>query len=1288
MKFWRRNSAITHSIASFMTMWMMIMPGVMTFTQAYADQLTQEAKKGQDTGANFLLNYSPPTVNDGMSPVDPADYLDGGGNLINEIYSRELFPGYNPYDTTSQDALEALGENPEDLTTQGFGQSLTLGSGTDENSLAYQALDDSAANPNDYDLRTDDFLDVTREIVSGDATILDEILTGCTDQVTAGSADPDVTTHLADIWTCSQAPVGAPDTCTVERDFTLVPIETRTVYTAAVAGASPYCGAGLDVDHWGPRGWSAHDLQSNGASLCASSSATAPTNDYYGQATVDLGLGPSANWLSSKFCGDFGGAAPTATACDATARYHEHLCRAGVTNPNPARGGYGTCSGPEPGSPDLFNDPVDYTGCDVDRIEYCRGVRQEFQEECKNDCDQVGAEHWSLFQGAPNTSGGLCQVRDQSAFFPDFSAYPSFEGLSIFYQYEWIPGEPGIDERRVWADYYCGTHAGRTPAEIEQACLTSANDFEIQCRNTVGNGPGAPIGWITSMNVTGGGSGNCSPFQESGAPPFTYSGCPSGREDSCIVLRERHFEACLGESPPPTLMNGTETLTGAAIGTGGESTEAIYGTSVSVTQDPIEPTAHGLIAGQYVIASHLVSGSDVVDSAINYGGSYSTNWDYDFTATVVDASEFSVQATLYEIQSNGFTFTGCEQGDVENLTSGFCAGSMTCTDYTPPCRIVDGVEVCEATSPTDGIAEVLSPWNDFANGIPEMCWAADVEITDCTIAHDCFTSGECVNDCGDLPPELQPACEAPPCWIDANGVEICLDNTAENWVDNLGDAGFVDDCAELLARPECALLPEVTCVEGMEDPLDPLNINSCQLRKRFFDCGYDVTYPGNPGDEQVDTTCEAEIRCLGDECTNTVQESNPDFVRAATATTVINEFQKDVSCSIEGDPSSCVIFEGADSRCKEPRGSYLGIIPDCCKEAREAGAVAGDFTQYMQLAAYSWRLAQDPIVAQYMSGLAGSSALEGVSNGVGALQRASSSVGSAISNGFNSALQWAGFSPAETASNAVDVATDLGSSATGFGPIQQFIATGVNNFLDTVGLDALGDSLFSTTSEGLVTDWASSGLGQMVGSALSVIGLIYTVYNILKLLGSIFFACEEEELAFGIQLNNRACHYVGDYCSKKVTLGVLGGSKCVIETQTYCCFSSPLPRIINEQVRLQGIGPDWGTAKAPNCDGIPISELENVDWSLVDLSEWEAIMFEAGLVPNPGSPPLNFIPTERHPGDSSGGSNDGVDSVSTNIDTINTIAPDGDEARFLLDSEPFAQPDSELMPWYCTGSGC
>lgn len=87
------------------------------------------------------------------------------------------------------------------------------------------------------------------------------------------------------------------------------------------------------------------------------------------------------------------------------------------------------------------------------------------------------------------------------------------------------------------------------------------------------------------------------------------------------------------------------------------------------------------------------------------------------------------------------------------------------------------------------------------------------------------------------------------------------------------------------------------------------------------------------------------------------------------------------------------------------------------------------------------------------------------------------------------------------------------------------------------------------------------------------------------------------------------CHYVGEYCSEKI-LGT-----CVQKKQTYCCFSSPLARIIQEQGRAQ-LGKSFGSAKSPNCSGLTPDEFQKIDWDKVDLSEYISLEVNEKITPN------------------------------------------------------------------------
>ena len=97
-------------------------------------------------------------------------------------------------------------------------------------------------------------------------------------------------------------------------------------------------------------------------------------------------------------------------------------------------------------------------------------------------------------------------------------------------------------------------------------------------------------------------------------------------------------------------------------------------------------------------------------------------------------------------------------------------------------------------------------------------------------------------------------------------------------------------------------------------------------------------------------------------------------------------------------------------------------------------------------------------------------------------------------------------------------------------------------------------------------------------------------------------SCNAEEKELQIKKEGKKCHEVGEYCSKKISLGF--AKICVRESKSYCCFSSTLARIIGEQGREQLTDIDWGTPENPNCRGFTVEEFQRLDLSQMDLTEF------------------------------------------------------------------------------------
>jgi conjugal transfer mating pair stabilization protein TraN len=119
--------------------------------------------------------------------------------------------------------------------------------------------------------------------------------------------------------------------------------------------------------------------------------------------------------------------------------------------------------------------------------------------------------------------------------------------------------------------------------------------------------------------------------------------------------------------------------------------------------------------------------------------------------------------------------------------------------------------------------------------------------------------------------------------------------------------------------------------------------------------------------------------------------------------------------------------------------------------------------------------------------------------------------------------------------------------------------------------------------------------------SLAIAVVIYVVMSLTS--------CNESEGKLAMKEGAGLCHTIGSYCSS--CLRILGFCvSCVENTTGKCCFNSKLARIINEQGRLQ-FSKGWGGAQSPDCSGFTIAQLQSLDFSSMDLTE-----FYASIVPS------------------------------------------------------------------------
>ena len=102
-------------------------------------------------------------------------------------------------------------------------------------------------------------------------------------------------------------------------------------------------------------------------------------------------------------------------------------------------------------------------------------------------------------------------------------------------------------------------------------------------------------------------------------------------------------------------------------------------------------------------------------------------------------------------------------------------------------------------------------------------------------------------------------------------------------------------------------------------------------------------------------------------------------------------------------------------------------------------------------------------------------------------------------------------------------------------------------------------------------------LGHQGAALFSTISTIYTAYVVTMMMIKLIWKCTPPEFEMNAKRHLKNCTYLGSYC-KTDAIGL-----CVEKREAYCCFNSPLSRIIQEQVRPQ-LGMSWGSSEAPQCD--------------------------------------------------------------------------------------------------------
>ncbi|MDD3580105.1 MAG: conjugal transfer protein TraN [Desulfobacca sp.] len=407
------------------------------------------------------------------------------------------------------------------------------------------------------------------------------------------------------------------------------------------------------------------------------------------------------------------------------------------------------------------------------------------------------------------------------------------------------------------------------------------------------------------------------------------------------------------------------------------------------------------------------------------------------------------------------------------------------------------------------------------------------------------------------------------CWTDPQGEVHCPENTGDRR----------DTCGELENNPNCVYVRQ-ECIEGAEDP----DTGTCYAWTVIYDCGYNVDI--DEFQTEMGYMCDGVIRCMGEECVDGQFDlNNTGFARAAGMLQVAQYAASDMDCS---DPhAGCKIWTGEHYECKKAMGGWV----DCCTEPEGVSIV-----DYIRLTLHTVRMTG---IQWHLEGLMPNPLASNPFTGSWAdLSGYQQAITGYIDRALTSA--W------ETLTGSTNAAASY--SATIGTQITQTLLRGAYNVVNAMS-PGLANSMFIATDVGMgVTHIALTPAMMNIMGLMRFCGWVYTLYQIADIIVHIIWECEQEEFELGAKKQLKVCHYVGSYCAMEV-LGM-----CIEKRESYCCYNSPLGRIMQEQIRGQ-LGLGWGETDDPDCDGLLISQLEEVNWDQVDLSEWMALLAVSGEYP-------------------------------------------------------------------------
>lgn len=488
---------------------------------------------------------------------------------------------------------------------------------------------------------------------------------------------------------------------------------------------------------------------------------------------------------------------------------------------------------------------------------------------------------------------------------------------------------------------------------------------------------------------------------------------------------------------------------------------------------------------------------------------------------------------------------------------------------------------------------------------------------------------------------------------------------------------FKDKDGNATSLPSCDQYQKQGCSQSTISCEKYDSDNNCVLQKNIYDCGYDKA-------EDVPTTessynCPGAISCAGADCVNImVGDSSSDYTKALGLMQMTQQGTNDVDCTFSGDTSSldpnkplneqgsvqCLIWKGEEKKCKifYTNGGLGAAGNDCC----DGSNATTDIAQYIKNQAHMFKLegVQDVVKSGNFSNVKVDLVWHNNTN----IKPSEMITNGLWSVGWNMLVNFTGVGQkfqqitdnltdpiVNRLNNLIPYAGDVFRGSIYFG--EQLIINAVGQYVKQVVSQILSEvykavareiaTAFGSGAGGEFVKEGAKEAGKKVGETIAkngvmeafssfckyvvpVIGWIYAIYKGVQMVINIATKCHDEDFELQNDIHLQKCDYVSRYCSMKNPGHFVGGfvGGCLQWTQVYCCFDSPLSRILNKQVRYaqRGCPNLWPYAipacafgfgkKHAICNGITLDEIEKVDWEKIDLTEWLNLLSISGMSPS------------------------------------------------------------------------